>query len=337
MWAIELQGSGASTLVETERPVPQPAAGEVLVRVGAASLNYRDLALVRGGYDAGQQYPFVPLSDGAGEIVAAGDGVTRFAAGDRVAFVTQPEWRDGKPTRRGLDLTLGAPLPGVLAEYRLAREDDVVRTPAHLTDAQASTLPIAGVTAWTALVTDGRVRAGEWVAVQGTGGVSLIALQLAHRLGARTILLSSSDAKLERGRALGADHVINYVTTPEWQHEVVAITGGEGADHVIDVGGASTLAKSVEAIRPGGTVYVIGFVGGKVAELQLRQVIGRAAVLRGLSIGPRSAFEELNAAIAEWQLEPVVDRVFKRTDVAAAFDYLASGAHFGKVVVDFAP
>lgn len=313
--------------------MPEAGPREVLVRVKAASVNYRDLALIRGDYGNPPRFPLVPLSDGAGEVVGVGEGVTRFRAGDRVIFQMRPEWIDGKPTRHAITTSLGMTLDGVLGEYRVAHEEHLVRTPAHLTAEQAATLPIAAVTAWTALVTGGNVRAGESVVVQGTGGVSLFALQFARHLGARTIVTSSSDEKLERVRALGADHTINYATTPEWQDEVVALTGGEGADHILDVGGTATFARSLEAVRPNGNIYLVGFLGGMKLELDLPKIFRRAPVLRGLSVGPRSAFEEMNAHIEKWRLEPVVDRVFERHQLREALALMAGGAQFGKIAL----
>lgn len=336
MWAVELRGTGNNAaLVEVERPRPEPATGEVLVRIRAASINYRDLALIRGDYGNPPHFPLVPLSDGAGEVVSAGEGVTRFRPGDRVIFTMRPLWQDGTPTRRAITTSLGMTLDGVMSEYRVASEWELVRTPPHLTDEQAASLPIAAVTAWTAIVTGGNVRPGQWVVAQGTGGVSLFALQFAKHLGARTILLSSSDAKLERGRAIGADHTINYRTTPAWDERVVELTGGEGADHILDIGGAATFERSLEAIRPGGSIYLIGFIGGTKLELHLPKIFSRAAVLRGLSVGSRAAFEEMNAAIEAWRLEPVIDRVFGRNELQAALDYMASGSQFGKIALRF--
>jgi NADPH:quinone reductase-like Zn-dependent oxidoreductase len=333
MWSMELRGTGFEGLVETERPQSEAGAGEVLVRVRAASINYRDLALVRGEYGALPLDPLVPLSDGAGEVVSAGEGVTRFRPGDRVIFAMRPEWREGRPTRRAVAASLGMTLDGVLAEYRVAREHELVRTPEHLSDEQAASLPIAAVTAWTALVVNGNLRAGEWVVIQGTGGVSLFALQFASRLGARTIVLSSSDEKLERAKQLGATHTINYRTTPRWDEAAIALTGGEGAEHVLDIGGRETLERSLEALRPGGNLYLVGFVGGMKVELDLPKILRKVPVVRGLSVGPIEAFEQMNEAIEEWKLEPVIDRTFERGELKEALMYLADGAPFGKVVL----
>lgn len=333
MWSMELYGVGSESLVEAERPRPEPGAEQLLVRVKAASINYRDLALVRGDYGKIDRYPLVPLSDGAGEVVAVGEGVTRFGEGDRVIFQMRPFWLEGTPTRHAITNSLGMTLDGVLAEYRVADEQHVVRTPAHLSDEQAASLPIAAVTAWTALVEGGRLRAGETVVIQGTGGVSLFALQFAKHHGARTILLSSSDEKLARARDLGADHLVNYRTIPEWQEEVVRLTNGEGAEHILDIGGSATFERSLDAVRPGGNIYLIGFLGGTRLQLDLPKIFRRAAVLRGLSVGPRSAFEAMNAAIEAGRIEPVIDRVFERHQLAAALEYMGTGGQFGKIAI----
>ena len=333
MWTVELRGTGtALELAEIERPRPEPKSGEVLVKINAASINYRDLALFRGDYGNPPRFPLVPLSDGAGEVVTEG---TRFKPGDRVIFAMRPLWTDGTPTRTAITTSLGMTLDGVLTEYRVANENELVRTPAHLSDEQAATLPIAAVTAWQALVTGGNVRAGETVVIQGTGGVALFALQFAKQLGARTILLSSSDAKLERGRALGADHTINYTTAPDWQHEVLAMTGGEGAEHILDIGGSATFSRSLDAIRPAGNIYLIGFLGGTKLELDLPKIFRSAAVLRGLSVGSIASFEAMNAAIERWKLEPVIDRTFDRRELNAALDYMAAGSQFGKIALRY--
>lgn len=333
MWSMELRGVGNEGLVEVERPRPEPAERQLLVRVRAASINYRDLALVRGDYGTLEHLPIVPLSDGAGEVVSVGANVTRFRPGDRVIFQMRPYWHDGTPTRHAITNSLGMTLDGVLAEYRVADEDHVVRTPPHLSDEQAASLPIAAVTAWTALVNGGRLRADETVVVQGTGGVALFALQFAKHLGARTIVLSSSDDKLARARSLGADELVNYRTSPEWQDEVVRMTNGEGAEHILDIGGSATFERSLEAVRPGGNIYLVGFLGGTRLALDLPKIFRRAAVLRGLSVGPRSAFEEMNDAIEAGRIEPVIDRVFERDQLGAALDYMAGGGQFGKIAI----
>ena len=336
MWTMELRGTGPEALFVTDRPRPEPGPGAVLVRLSAASINYRDLALIRGDYGKPPLDPLVPLSDGAGEVVAVGEGVTRWRAGDRVIFAMRPEWKNGSPSRRAVTTSLGMTLDGVLTEFRVGAEDELVRTPSHLADEQAASLPIAAVTAWAALVTGGGLRAGESVVVQGTGGVSLFALQFAKHIGATTIVLSSSDEKLQRARALGADHTINYRRTPEWQNEVTALTGGEGADHIVDVGGTATFDRSLEALRPGGNLYVVGFLGGMQLNLDLPNVFRRVPVIRGLSVGSIADFEAMNAAIENWKLVPIVDRVFARHELGAALDYMAAGAQFGKIALRIA-
>lgn len=334
MWVVELQNDGLENLKLAERAKPEPKAGEVLVRMRAASMNYRDLVLAQGSYATGHTFPLIPLSDGAGVVEAIGDGVTRFQVGDRVLTQMRPFWVSGTPTKAQLGASIGGPRDGVLAEYITAGAEHLVHMPSHLTDEQGATLPIAGVTAWRAL-SQGNLRPGDWVVVQGTGGVSIFALQFAHRLGARVIVTSSSDAKLERARQLGATHLINYKTTPNWDEAVIELTGGEGAHHVLDVGGTDTLSRSLDAIRPGGHVYLIGFLGGMTVDFELRKAIRRTAVMHGLSVGPRETFEEMNAAIEAWKLEPVVDRVFARDEFRAAYDAIASGTHFGKIAIKF--
>jgi NADPH:quinone reductase-like Zn-dependent oxidoreductase len=321
-------------LVTVERPAPEPGSGEVLVRMNAASINYRDVAIVTAGYFKGLRLPLVPLSDGAGVIERVGEGVTKWRAGDRVVLQMRPYWISGQPTRKQMALSLGGSLPGVAAELVVADQEHVVRTPAHLTDEQAATLPIAGVTAWMAL-SEGHVRPGQTVVVQGTGGFSVFATQFASRLGARTIVLSSSDEKLRRAQALGATHVHNYRRDPEWQNAVLALTGGEGADHVLDVGGAETIGRSIEALRPGGTITLVGFLGGSQLDFDLLSAFGKIPLLRVLSVGPRAAFEEMNAAIDAWNVEPVVDRVFPRAELREALETVAKGSHFGKVALTF--
>lgn len=334
MWVVELRKDGLEHLVPAERPRPEPKPGEVLVRMRAASINYRDLVLAQGSYATGHTFPLIPLSDGAGVVEAVGEGVTRFAIGERVATQMRPFWVSGTPTKAQLAVAIGGPRDGVLAEFIAADAEHLVRVPSHLTDEQAATLPIAGVTAWHALA-QGNVRPGEFVVVQGTGGVAIFALQFAHRLGARVIVLSSSDEKLERAKQLGAAHLINYRKTANWDEAVIALTGGEGAHHVIDIGGGETLGRSLDALRPGGHVYLIGFVAGTHVDFELRKAIRRTAVMHGLSVGPRSSFEEMNAAIEAWKLEPVVDRVFARDEFRGAYEALASGGHFGKIAIRF--
>lgn len=323
---------GLDALHVVERPVPEPGAGQVLLRMRAVALNYRDLMIVGGRWRAPE--PRVPGSDGVGEVVAVGAGVTRVAVGDRVAGAFYPRWIDGDPSAAQVSAAPGGTgADGVLAEYVVRDADGVVRVPAHLTDAEAASLPCAGVTAWHAIVERGGVAAGDTVLVQGSGGVSLFALQFATRVGATVIATSSSDGKLARLRAMGAAHTINYRDTPDWSARVRELTGGRGADHVVDVVGGANLNHSLDAVRIGGTVSLVGLLAGTSAPVETFLMAERNARLHGILVGSRAMFERMNAAVAADGLRPVVDRVFDFADVGAALRHLESGAHFGKVCV----
>ncbi len=336
MKVIEIQKKfGLESLALVERPEPRPAAGQVLIRMRAASLNYRDLLTVKGLYNPKQPLPLVPLSDGVGEVVEVGAGVSRVKVGERVAGIFAQQWLAGTPTRAQLRSTLGGPLDGMLREYAVLHEDGVVSVPAHLSDAAAACLPCAGVTAWSALVVDGGLRAGQTVLVQGTGGVSLFALQFAALAGARVIITSSQDEKLERARQLGASAGINYRTTPDWERRVRELTDGAGVDHVVEVGGAGTLARSLAAVRVGGHVAVIGVLSGTKTSLDVVAILMQKLRVQGVLVGSRETFEDMNRAVALHQLHPVVARTFHFTEARAALEYLESGAHFGKVVLEF--
>jgi len=334
MKAYEIRdGFGLDNLVACERPDPTPGPFQVRVRVQATSLNQRDLMMVEGRYNPRQKLPLIPNSDGAGRVDAVGSGVTRVKVGDRVMGVFSQAWLAGAPSRAAQTRTLGGPLDGALADTMLLHEDGVVLTPAHLSDEEAATLPCAAVTAWSALVTYGGLKAGDTVLVQGTGGVSIFGLQLARMLGARVILTSSRDDKLEKARALGAHEVINYVTTPDWDKAARALTGGMGVDHVVEVGGAGTFEKSLRAVRVGGTVSVIGVLSGGAGTVPLTPILMQNLRVQGILVGHREGFEAMNRALALHGIHPVVDRVFPFAEARAAFEYLKSGAHFGKVVV----
>jgi NADPH:quinone reductase-like Zn-dependent oxidoreductase len=334
MRALEIRGAfGLDNLALVERPDPRPGPGEILVRLRAASLNFRDLLTVEGKYNPKQKLPLVPCSDGAGEVVEVGAGVTRVQPGDRVAALFAQKWLAGRPTRERLRSTLGGPLDGTLAELAVFDQDGVVKTPEHLSDEEAATLPCAALTAWSALVTEGGITAGDTVLVQGTGGVSLFALQLAKLLGARVVATSSRDEKLARVRALGADETINYREVPAWGARAKELTGGVGVDHVVEVGGAGTLQQSLQAVRFGGTISLIGNLAGTRTELLLTHVFMQKIRLNGILVGDRESFEAMNRAIALHRLRPVVDRVFPLEDSRAAFAHLAAGEHFGKIVI----
>jgi NADPH:quinone reductase-like Zn-dependent oxidoreductase len=332
MRAIEARDFSIDALKLAERPVPKPRRGEILVRIKAASLNYRDLAVLVQKYLPTLALPYVPASDAAGEVVEVGEDVTRFKVGDRVSPIYTQGWHDGMPT---LELrtrrTLGAPLSGVLQEYIAVPAEDAVAIPAHLSDAQASTLPIAALTAWSTLQ-EGGVKPGDTVLVQGTGGVALFALQFAKLAGARVIVLSSSDEKLARAKQLGADVGINYRTTPDWNVAAREATHGKGVEIVVETAGA-TLDKSLASLAFGGFVGIVGFVAGYMAEIPLRAVIGPMVRIQGIAVGSRARFEAMNRAIALHELQPVVDSVFPLEKAADAFRRMEQGKHFGKIVV----
>ena len=297
----------------------------------AASLNFRDLLTVRGQYNPRQPLPLIPCSDGVGEVVATGRGVSQVEVGDRVSPIFAQEWLSGQPTRSALASTLGGPLDGTLAEFMVLSEQGVVRVPEHLTDEEAASLPCAALTAWSALVTQGSLKAGDTVLVQGTGGVSIFALQFANLLGARVIVTSSSDEKLARARKLGAWETINYMTVPEWGKRALELTGGNGVDVVVEVGGAGTLARSLQAVRFGGQISLIGILAGASAELSVIPILMRGVRVQGILVGHCDGFEAMNGAIAEHRLRPVVDRVFPLEQVREALEHMAGGKHFGKI------
>jgi len=334
MRAVEIRGAfGLDNLAVAERPDPRPGPGQVLVRLRAASLNYRDLLTVEGKYNPKQKLPLIPCSDGAGEVVETGEGAARFQPGDRVCTVFAQKWIAGRPTRERVRSTLGGPLDGTLAELAVFDQEGLVKTPDHLTDEEAATLPCAAVTAWSALVTEGGVTAGDTVLVQGTGGVSLFALQLAKLLGARVIATSSRDEKLARVREMGADETINYREVPDWGVRAKELTGGVGVDHVVEVGGAGTLQQSLQSVRFGGTISLIGNLAGTKSELLLTHVFMQRIRVQGILVGDRESFEAMNRAIALHGLRPVIDQVFPLEDSPAAFRHMAAGEHFGKIVI----
>jgi NADPH:quinone reductase-like Zn-dependent oxidoreductase len=334
MRAYELQDRfGIDSLTVVERPQPRPGPGQVLVRMRAFSLNYRDLMVVKGQYNPKLRFPFTPLSDGAGEVAEVGEGVMRVRPGERVATAFMPKWVGGELTEAKGKSALGGAVPGVLAEYVVLDAEGVVSVPAHLSDEEAATLPCAAVTAWQALVTTGHVKAGDVVLVQGTGGVSLFALQFARLNGARVIATSSSDDKLGRARELGASDGINYKTTPDWDKRARELTGDAGVDHIVEVGGAGTLGRSLKAVRMGGRVSLIGVLTGGSSEVTILPILMKGVCVQGIYVGSREMFEAMNRAIALHQLRPVVDRVFPFDQVKEALRYLESGAHFGKVVI----
>lgn len=324
--------SGLDGLKAFDAPGPEPLPGQVVVRVGAVSLNYRDLMVADGRYGR-VQLPLIPLSDGAGVIVDVGEGVTLWKRGHRVAGTFFQGWTSGPFRREVTETALGGALNGMLAEYVTLSAEGIVAIPQHMSFEEAATLPCAALTAWNALTVSGDLSAGETVLLLGTGGVSIFALQFARMRGSRIIITSSSDAKLARAKDLGADEGINYRTTPDWEKEVFRLTKKTGVNHVVEVGGAGTFTKSLRALAAGGTVSVVGGVSGFTADVPLIDIIGKAAVVRGIYVGSRNMFEAMECAISSYGIRPVIDRVFPFAEAPEAYRYMESGAHFGKVVI----
>ena len=316
------------------RPDPKPGPSQVLLKMKAASLNYRDLVVPNRGYGSFTgNLPLIPISDGVGEVVELGAGVTRVKVGDRVCPCFNQGWIAGEPDLERMTQTLGGPIDGTMADYMCLSEQGVVKAPAHLSDEEAATLPCAALTAWSALVTYERLAPGARVLVQGTGGVALFALQFAKLLGAHVTVISSSDEKLARAKALGADAGVNYKTTPEWYKPARELTGGRGFDHIVELGGEKTLPQSLRAIRPGGTISMIGVLSGSSLAAPLGHVVTRQVRLQGITVGHRDGFEAMMRAIEQHRLRPVIDRVFRFEELKEALAYLKSGAHFGKICI----
>jgi len=318
------QASGIDSLTLAERPDPKPVHGHALVKIKAASLNYRDLLVVKGAYSRNLPSGLVPCSDGAGEVVEVGDGVTRVKPGDRVAGIFMQTWIAGGLTEDKAKSALGGAIDGVLADYVLFHEDGLVHIPEHLSYEEAAILLCAAVTAWNGLITSGGLKPA--------GGVSIFALQFAKISGARVIATSSSDEKLERVKQLGASDGINYKSVPDWDKRVLEITGRKGVDHVVEVGGAGTLPKSLRAARMGGHISLIGVLTG-AGEANTLPAVMKNIRIQGIYVGSREMFEAMNSAITLNQLHPVIDRVFSFEESKEAFRYMESGAHFGKVVI----
>ena len=331
-WQItEFTGPSGLRLVDV--PEPKPQAGEVLVRIRAVSLNFRDLTATRRERPGNLPAPFTVCSDGAGEIVALGEGVEGWKIGERVTPTFFQNWVSVSMTRDVMKSALGGALPGVLSEYAVVRGDGLVRVSDHLSLEEAATLPCAGLTAWHALVSKGQLHGGQTVLCLGTGGVSIFALQFAKAHGAKVIITSSSDEKLARARALGADETINFKTTPAWERKVFELTNNHGADHVVEVGGAGTLQQSLEAVCYGGRVSLIGVLSGFEGMVNPWPIVARSVAVQGIYVGSREMFEAMNVFISAKQMKPVVDKVFEFGDAPAAFEQIASASHFGKIVV----
>ena len=327
---------GLDALEVVEAPDPVAGPGEVLVRMRAVSLNYRDLLMVGGMYArAPKGDQITPFSDGCGVVEAVGQGVTRVAPGDRVATLFFQRWISGPPNLDKLSSSLGSPIPGAGRELAVFSQDGVSKVPAFLSDQQVATLPCAALTAWRALFEDARLQPGDLVVLQGTGGVSIFGLQFAHAAGYRTLITSSSDEKLARAKALGADHLVNYRQTPDWSGPVREASAGVGADLIIEVGGGGTIEQSMRAIRIGGHVAIIGVVAGMGGGFNTAALIGNSAKLQGVSVGSRDMFEAMCRAMELHGISPVVDKIFPWTEAKAAFTAMQGGEHFGKIVLEF--
>lgn len=333
-WLLKDFGLENLQLAEVETPTPGP--GELLVKVGAVSLNFRDKAIVEGFYEPHRvPKPLIPVSDASGTIVAVGEGVNRFTIGERVNSHLYSRWLDGEPAADEPDWCLGMPLPGGLAEYMIIHQDSAVKAPDTMSDEEASTLPIAALTAWYSLMDIGNLQPGQTVLVQGTGGVSVFAAQIAHAYGARVIATSSSDANLDRIKQLGADEGINYKTTPEWHNAVLALTDGKGVDITLDVAGGNGINQSVAATKVAGTIAQVGFLTGQTSQLDLMPVIFRQTTIRGIAVAPRSSFDRMNPFLTEHNIKPVIEQVYDFRDAVKAFEHLSRGA-FGKIVIRIA-
>ncbi len=334
MKAYQIKNTGSlDGLARVDLPDPTPGPGQVLIRVHAASLNYRDLMIVLGSYGGTTPPDRIPLSDGAGQVVEVGAGVSRVKVGDRVAGIFFQTWLDRGIQAEYHASALGGAVDGMLAEYVVLSEDGVIKLPDSLTYEEGASLPCAAVTAWNGLVEQGRLTAGETVLLQGTGGVSMFALQIAKMHGARTIITSSSDEKLARAKALGAGEGVNYKTTPDWDKVVWGLTGKRGVDHIVEVGGPGTLTKSFQAARHGGHIAQIGVLSDVEALVSPMPILGKSLRVSGIYVGSRAMFERLLSALIVGQVRPVIDRVFAFDEARAAYAHLQSGAHFGKIVI----
>lgn len=333
MKAWQKQGFGLENLkwVEVETPTPGPR--QLLMRVKAVSLNFRDKSIMDGMYlPELMSKPFIPVSDAAGEVVSVGADVTRFHVGDRVTSHLYTQWIEGEPNEDDAPYAIGGPNDGGLAEYMLLDEDAAVLTPSNLTDEEASTLPIAALTVWFSLVEYGKIKAGDTVVVQGTGGVSIYAIQIASALGARVIATTSSDEKGEKVKALGAKDVINYVKHPDWETEVMRLTQGKGAQHILEVVGGDSINHSIDALAPQGHIYIIGFLKSMMAEVNLFSLLAKQARVQGIYVGHRKAFDDMNRAFDELRIKPVIDTVYAFSEAIEAYKHLEKGA-FGKIVI----
>lgn len=335
MKIVELVDFGIDNLKVTERELPQPTAEEVLVKIEAVSLNYVDLLVIKGLLNSDISLPYIPVTDAAGVVESVGEAVTEFKPGDKVVTTFIPKWIDGEPTAAKTDYSnrqgLGN-LSGQLSQYKCFSIDEIISIPGNLTTAEASTLPIAGLTAWNGL-NYSNLSSEDTVLLHGTGGVSIFALQFIKAKGAKAIITSSSDKKLSKARLLGADSTINYKNTSDWETTVRQITGGKGVDIVIETVGGSNLGRSLNALKMGGHISIVGLLDGFEAEINVLSLIHQQATIHGLEVGGTHQFKEMNRAIEACNLHPIIDRVFSLEEISAALSYLESGSHFGKIVV----
>lgn len=335
MRVIEIQQFGIDNLALVEREIPKVKESEVLVKFHAASLNYRDLMMINGLYNPKLKMPVVPFSDGAGEVVAVGESVTKWKIGDRVTPIFMQGWLDGEIDFNKARTALGGDLDGVLREFGAFEESGLVRIPDHFSFEEASALPCAAVTAYHALFESGKLKPDDTVLLQGTGGVSIFALQLASIYGCRTIITSSSDEKLQRAKELGADELINYKEREDWDKAVLELTEKRGVDTIVEVGGAGTLQRSVNAVKMGGHIAVIGVLSAK-GEFNPTSILMKSVKMHGIFVGSRQMFEQMNLMLCQHNhLRPIIDKTFDFNEVKEALKYMEKGAHFGKIVVKF--
>jgi len=335
MRVFQVEGNwGIENLKISTRPDPTPGPGQVLLRMRASSINYRDPIVPMKAYGSQSgDLPLIPVSDGVGDVIEIGPGVTRVKVGDRACPAYFQTWISGEPNTNRLTQSLGGPLDGTMAEFMCLSEEGVVKVPEYLTNLEASTLPCAALTAWSALVECGHIKPGEQLLIQGSGGVALFALQFAKMLGAHVTVISSSDAKIERLREMGADETINYSQTPEWGKAARVLTEGRGFDHILEVGGEKTLPQSLRCIRPGGTLSMIGILSGAAMSTSLGLIITRQVRLQGITVGHRDGLEAMLRAMSQHQIHPVIDKVFDFEALKESFDYIKSGQQFGKICI----
>lgn len=324
---------GADALTLVDRPSPRPGPCDVRIRVRAVSLNYRDLLLLRAAASGKAEKPVIPASDGAGEIIETGDAVSRHKVGDRVIGCFFPTWQDGPLSDAHHERSLGGKVDGTLAQEIVLHEDAVVAHPTHLSFEEGATLPCAGLTAWNALFEAGNTRVGDVVLLQGTGGVSLFSMQLAKAAGARVIMTSSSAQKRDRLRLMGVESLVDYVAVPGWGSEVRALSGGQGVDLAVEVGGPGTFDQTVAALRYGGTMSLLGVLTGFSGQISTQAIFRKTIRVMGIYVGSRRMFESFNRALERSAIHPVIDSVYEFHQVPQAYERLASGAHFGKIVV----